>query len=301
MPSEPHPHDHRFGQEVARPGERRTLLVIGLTAVMMVIEIAAGVAYGSMALLADGLHMGSHAAALCIAAFAYRYARRHAGDPRFSFGTGKVNALGGFTGALLLAVFALVMVWESAVRIWSPIAIAFDQALAVAVVGLVVNGISVWILDVRATPEEHGHDHNLRSAYLHVVTDALTSILAIVALLAGKLGGVIWLDPAMGVVGAALVSRWSWGLLRQTSAVLLDHQAAPDVCAAVRRSLEASGQDRVTDLHVWEVGPGIHAAAISIESRTPQSPEAYKRRIPNQLGIHHVTIEVIATPPHGLD
>lgn len=301
MSTAPPTHDHRFGQDVFRPGEQRTLLVIGLTAVMMVIEIAAGVAYGSMALLADGLHMGSHAAALCITAFAYRYARRHAADPRFSFGTGKVNALGGFTGALLLAAFALIMVWESALRIWTPIAIAFDQALAVAVVGLVVNGISVWILNVRSTPEEHGHDHNLRSAYLHVLTDALTSILAILALLAGKLGGLIWLDPAMGVVGAALVSRWSWGLLRQTSAVLLDHQAAPEVCAAVRHSLEDSGQDRVTDLHVWEVGPGIHAAAITIESCSPQPPDLYKRRIPSQLGIHHVTIEVIKPQAHSPD
>lgn len=285
-------HDHRFGQDAVRPGERRTLIVIALTATMMVVEIAAGIAFGSMALLADGLHMGSHAVALCITAFAYRYARRHADDPRFSFGTGKVNALAGFTGALLLAAFAFAMVWESVTRIWAPVPIAFDQALAVAIVGLLVNGVSVLILDVGHDPQSHGHDHNLRSAYLHVLTDALTSILAIAALLAGKLGGFVWMDPLMGIVGAILVSRWSWGLLGQTSAILLDHQAPQPVCDAIRNAIEASGVDRIADLHVWEIGPGIYATEVRIISRNPRPTAQYKARIPAHLGIHHAMIEV---------
>lgn len=296
IPPEPARQDHLFGQDVARPGERRTLIVIAITAAMMVVEIVAGLAYGSMALLADGLHMASHAAALSITAFAYRFARRHAANPCFSFGTGKVNALGGFTGALLLAAFATAMLWESVVRMWTPTAIAFDQAIAVAVAGLLVNGVSVWILDVGRDAKVHGHDHNLRSAYLHVLTDALTSILAIAALLAGKFGGVVWLDPAMGVVGAVLVTRWSWGLLQQTSAVLLDRQAAAPVCDAVRTAIETSGDDRITDLHIWEVGPGMYAAAIAIASRRPQPPSTYRNRIPPHLGIHHATIEVSAEP-----
>jgi len=289
-------HDHRFGQEIVRPGERRTLIVIVLTATMMVIEIAAGIAYGSMALLADGLHMASHAAALGITALAYRYARQHADDPRFSFGTGKVNALGGYTGALLLAIFAIGMVWESVNRLANPIPIAFDQALLVAVVGLLVNGVSVVILNVGHDNGRHGHDHNLRSAYLHVLTDALTSVLAIAALLAGKLGGLTWMDPLMGVIGAALVSRWSWGLLRQTSTVLLDHQAPATLRTGIRVAIESSGDDTVTDLHVWEIGPGVYAAEIVITSRRPTTPAAYRARIPAHLGVGHVTIEVRPQP-----
>ncbi|MDL1890967.1 CDF family Co(II)/Ni(II) efflux transporter DmeF, partial [Nitrospirales bacterium NOB] len=199
-----------------RPGERRSLIVVGLTGAMMVVEIAAGLTFGSMALLADGLHMASHAAALGIAAFAYIYARRRARDPRFSFGTGKVNALAGFAGALLLVVFAVLMGWESAKRFVHPITNAFEQATLVAAIGLVVNGACVLILggneqvptERTADPGEHGHhgphDHNLRSAYLHVLADALTSLLAIFALLSGKYFGLTWMDPLMGIVGMLL-------------------------------------------------------------------------------------------------
>jgi len=223
--SNDHGHDHSFGQDVRRPGESRTLIVIGITAAMMVVEIAAGIAFGSMALLADGLHMGSHAAALTVTAVAYVYARRHAGDPRYSFGTGKVNALGGFSSAVLLAMFALLMVWESVHRFLNPVEIHFDRAILVAVIGLVVNGASALVLgtghghghgDHHADDHDHardhgphghshGHDHNLRAAYFHVLADALTSVLAIVALLAGKHLGLTWMDPAMGIVGAGLV------------------------------------------------------------------------------------------------
>lgn len=291
-------HDHTFGQESKRPGESRTLLVIALTAGMMVVEIAAGLAFGSMALLADGLHMASHAAALSIAAIAYVYARRHAADERFSFGAGKVNALAGFTGALLLAVFALVMAWESAVRVFEPVSISFNQAIGVAVVGLVVNGVSVALLGHHHGnhDEEHGHDHhhdhNLRSAYLHVLADALTSLLAIFALLAGKYLGLAWMDPLMGIVGAVLVARWSVGLLRSTSGVLLDRQAPTAIGKSIREAVEEDADNAVTDLHVWSIGPGIYSVIVSVVTSSPRPPEHYKQLIPNRANLVHSTVEV---------
>ena len=293
-----------FRQDQQRAGERRTLLVVALTAVMMVVEITAGLIYGSMALLADGLHMGSHAAALGIAVFAYVISRRLATDRRFSFGVGKINSLAGFASAVMLLGFALVMLVESTDRLINPLPIAFDQALFVAVLGLVVNGASAWILI--STPHDHGHshghhhhghghghhDHNLRAAYLHVLADALTSLLAIVALLAGKHMGAIWLDPVMGIVGAAVVARWSYGLIRDTSRILLDSQAADHHIDSLRESIEVSPLDRVTDLHVWSIGHGIFAAEIAIVSERPKSPVDYKSLIPPSLGIVHATIEV---------
>ena len=209
----PWQHAHTFGQDVKRPGEGRTIVVIVLTLSMMVIEVVTGILFGSMALLADGLHMASHSTALSINAFAYIYARRHAGDSRYSFGTGKVNALGGYAGAILLAIFALFMVWESGSRMIFPVKIAFNQAIAVAVIGLIVNGASMLILGhghehgEQDHEDDHHHDHNLRSAYLHVLADALTSFLAIFALLGAKYFGWIWMDPLMGFVGAALIFK----------------------------------------------------------------------------------------------
>lgn len=291
-------HDHVFGQDQVRAGERRTLLVALLTAAMMVVEIAAGLAFGSMALLADGLHMASHATALGIGVFAYVYARSFAGHRRYSFGTGKVNALAGFASAVLLVIFAATMAWESVERLISPIPIALDQALVVAVAGLAVNGASALIL---AAPGEHEHghrhhhhhrDHNLRAAYLHVLADALTSLLAIGALLAARLFEAIWLDPVMGMVGAVLVMRWSWGLLRDTSRVLLDAQAPGDATERLRQALEAQAGDRVADLHLWSIGPGIQAAAIALVSDAPQSPDHYRRQIPPDLNVVHATVEV---------
>ena len=202
-------HDHTFGQELQRPGEIRTWIVIALTGSMMVIEVAGGLVFGSMALLADGLHMASHAVALAINAVAYVYARRHAADARFSFGTGKVNALGGFTGAILLAGFALLMAYESVERIVNPVEIQFTNAIIVACMGLLTNGASVFILGVHN--HDHDHGHNLRAAYFHVLADALTSFTAIFALLAGRYFDAVWLDPVMGIVGSLLVARWSIG------------------------------------------------------------------------------------------
>ena len=311
------------------PGERRTLIVVITTSAMMVIEIATGIAFGSMALLADGLHMASHAVALIIAYFAYIYARRHARDERFSFGTGKVNSLAGFTGAVLLAVFALGMAWESVNRFLNPVAIEFTQAIVVAIVGLIVNALCAVVLGhhdgghhhqgaesldesgehpeqtqrrLAAHPHDHNHhdDHNLRSAYLHVVADAFTSVLAIFALLAGKYADAVWLDPAMGIVGAVLVARWSVGLIRTTAQVLLDWQAPNDLCGVMQCALSADGDTEVVDLHVWVIGPGRYAAAMSIVSAAARQPDEYKERLMQVCpGLVHVTIEVNAAPKAG--
>lgn len=294
-------HDHTFGQDQKRSGETRTLIVVGLTLVMMVWEILAGILYGSMALLADGLHMGSHAVALGIAVFAYAYARKNAGNARFSFGTGKVNALGGFTGAILLAGFALYMVIESIDRFIHPVAISFNGAILVAVIGLIVNGVSAWILGGEDHDHGHGHDthdhhhhghhdHNRRAAYFHVLADALTSLLAIAALLAGKYAGWNWMDPAMGIVGAVLITRWSWHLLKDTSRVLLDQQRS-DLAQDVRGSIE-NDDARISDLHLWTIGPNIHAAIVSIVSHDPKSPGVYKQHIQARCpSVVHVTVE----------
>lgn len=293
-------HDHVFNQDQKRSGESNTLIVVIITAAMMIIEVGVGIASGSMALLADGLHMASHAVALGINVFAYTYARRYASDARFSFGTGKVNALGGFTGAVLLGIFALIMAWESAVRIIHPVHIVFTQAIVVAVIGLVVNGVSIFILNAKSDHDHHGehpdhdhhHDHNLRSAYLHVLADALTSLLAIFALLMAKYFGLLWMDPLMGIVGAVLVTRWSVGLLRQTSHILLDNQASTDLQTKIKESIESDGDSRVSDLHVWAVGPNIYSAIISIVAHNPREPEEYKDRISPNLGLVHITAEV---------
>jgi cation diffusion facilitator family transporter len=294
-------HDHIFGQDRVRPGERRTLWVILITATMMVIEITTGLAYGSMALLADGLHMGSHTAALGITTIAYIYTRRCAADSRFCFGTGKVNAFAGYTSAVLLALFALLMAWESVNRLFNPVDIAFNQAILVAVLGLIVNGASMIMLGGHHHDHDHGHDHhhshahadhNLRAAYLHVLADALTSLLAIFALLAGKFLGLNWMDPVMGIVGATLVARWSLGLIRDTSGILLDHQAPGAMLEKARAAIEDSDNNRITDLHVWSIGPEIYSATITVVSDTPRSPEHYKRLIPKELGIVHTIVEV---------
>ena len=290
-------HQHSFGQDQKRPGEFRTLLVITITASMMIVEIAAGIAFGSMALLADGLHMGSHAVALSINAFAYVYARSHAHNERYSFGTGKVNTLGGYTGAILLAVFATMMAFESITRLIEPVEIAFNQAIFVAVVGLVVNGASVLILGMdhgHHDHHHHDHDHNLKSAYLHVLADALTSFLAIFALLIGKYFGAIWMDPLMGIVGAILVARWSFSLLKTTSTIILDEQASADICNTIQLAIESEESSRITDLHVWTIGPGIYSAVISIVSNNPQQPAYYKSRIAELIELQHVSVEVNA-------
>ena len=305
-------HNHDFGQDRARPGEKRTLIIVLVTATFMVVEIIAGLYYGSMALLADGLHMASHAAALGISVAAYVYARRHATDRRFSFGTGKVNSLAAFASAILLVGFAGLMAVESIERFFNPVAISFDQAILVAMLGLLVNGASAWLLASTPHHHHHGHDHhhdhdhhhadgseselqkdhNLRAAYLHVLADALTSLLAIVALLAGKYAGATWLDPFMGIVGALLVAHWSWGLMRMSAKVLLDWQAEDPVTDRLRGALLVDDDDRIADMHVRTIGQGQYAAEVTIVTHQTHTPTHYRSLVPDDLGIEHVTIEV---------
>ena len=313
-------HPHTFDTDRPAEGERRTRWVVGITLAMMVAEIVAGSVFGSMALLADGWHMGTHAAALGVAVFAYVYARRHATDPRYSFGTGKVGALGGFASAVGLAVVALLVLVESASRFARPVTIRFDDAIAVAVIGLGVNLVCAWLLRGRDHGDAHGedepaggpghddehehehhdghgdhHDHNLRAAYLHVLADALTSVFAIVALVTGKTLGWTWMDPVMGVVGALVIARWSVGLLRDTSAVLLDAEVGGARREAIRGAIE-TGADRVADLHVWRVGPRHYAAIVSLVSTSPATPASYRERLGRFPDLAHVTVEVHARP-----
>lgn len=305
-------HDHTFGQDRTTSGEGRTLSVIAITAVVMAVEIVSGFLSGSMALLADGLHMGSHAAALTITAFAYYYTRRHARDTRFNFGTGKINSLAGFASALLLVVFALVMVVESVKRLISPIPIAFNMAIFVAFLGFVVNGVCLLILrggrgehhhHDEGSHNEHSHnlqqDHNLWSAYLHVLADALTSLLAIIALMAGKYLGQRWLDPFMGIVGALLVARWSWGLIKASVRVLLDMQAPEALRKTVKEAIERVDGNRVSDQHIWAIGPGIYAADIAVVTSKPEKPSHYRDLLPEGLGLVHLTVEVHTCPEGG--
>ncbi len=301
---EPWQHHHAFGTDVRQEGERRTWWVVAITLTMMTVEIVAGVAYGSMALLADGWHMGTHAAAIGVAAFAYRYARRHADDPQYSFGTGKVGALAGFASATGLAVVALLIFGESAERLTAPVTIRFDEAIAVACLGLAVNVACALLLREshgHAAPgEHHHHDHNLRGAYLHVLADALTSVLAIAALGTGKLLGWTWMDPIMGLVGSMVIARWSYGLLRDTSRVLLDAELPEARRVAIREAIESDADTRVADLHVWRVGPRHLAAILSVVAHAPREPDHYKRLLARQPDLVHVTVEVHRCPDEAI-
>lgn len=294
-------HSHDFAAN-SGGAERSTLKVLVLTAVMMVFEIAAGIAFGSMALLADGWHMGTHVAAFGITLFAYRYARKHANDPRYSFGTGKVSVLGGFASAVALAVVALVMALESVMRMFEPHAIQFNEAIIVAAVGLTVNLVSGLMLRGHRGHEHHQHgeashthshhhDHNLRAAYLHVLADAMTSVFAIVALLAGKYFGWVWLDPVMGLVGAAVITRWAYGLMRDSSHILLDGAAGAGVEERIRDAIEGDADNRVVDLHVWQVGPRHYSVSVSLVTHHPRPPQHYKRLLDDIPHLAHVVVE----------
>jgi cation diffusion facilitator family transporter len=281
---------------------KRTRWVVALTAVMMVGEIVAGYATGSMALLADGFHMATHAGALGVAALAYSYARRHARNPRFSFGTGKVGDLAGFASALILGVFALGIAIESVARLMQPIKVDFGDATLVAVLGLIVNLVSALMLSGGSHHhhhhgDEHGHHHhhrdnNLRAAYLHVLADALTSVMAIAALLAGRYFGWVWLDPAVGIVGAIVIARWSWSLMTETADVLLDTTDAhvADQVRSVVGELDAS----ILDLHVWRVGPG--ALAVIVDVAEPASAPGIRERLQDLRGVVHLTVQTHPAP-----
>jgi len=281
-------------------------MVLYLTAVTMAAEIAAGLAFGSMALLADGWHMGTHTAAFLITIFAYRYAARNAGNPSFAFGTGKVSVLGGFTSAIALASVALMMMAESLQRLAAPQTIHFNEAIAVACLGLAVNIVSAFLLqdhhdhdddhhhDGAGHDHNHHHDHNLRAAYLHVMADALTSVLAIVALLFGKYLGWQWLDPLMGIVGALVISRWSLSLLRQTGPILLDSGIDGEFLTRIRAAIERDRDNRVSDIHIWRVGPADYAAIIAIVTHAPMPTDHYKGLLQPFAELSHVSIEVHA-------
>jgi cation diffusion facilitator family transporter len=297
-------HSHRFdeGNPLA---EKSTLRVAVLTAVMMVIEITGGWYYNSMALLADGWHMSSHTVALGLSVLAYAYARKYAHDPRFSFGTWKIEVLGGYTSAIFLVMVAGLMIYQSVERLIAPSPIHYNEAITIAIVGLLVNLVSAWLLkDGHHHHHDHAHDHdehehhghhdlNLRSAYLHVLADAATSVLAIVALFGGKLWGASWLDPVMGLVGAGLVSVWAFGLLRDTGRVLLDAEMNAPVVAEIREVIDALPFKAIlSDLHVWRVGKGKYACILSLATDNEVSPEYFKQ----QLSIHdelvHISIEI---------
>ena len=285
---------------------RRTLAVVLIAAVVMVAEIAAGTAFGSLALLADGWHMGTHVAALGISVLAYRLARRYEDDPRFAFGTGKFGDLAGFASAIALGLTAALIAVEAFERLWTPVPIAWGEALAVAVIGLLVNLGSAWLLgDGREHDhghhrhDHHGHaahahgatDNNLRAAYLHVLADALTSVLAILSLLAGPFLGWPWMDPAVAVFGAVVIGIWSVGLVRRTALALLDADAPPELARQVRDAIETGG-DRVDDLRLWRVGPGRYALILVVATPTPRPCEAYRARLAGLPMLRHVTVEV---------
>jgi cation diffusion facilitator family transporter len=288
-------HSHDF-VVIHEKGEKRTKQVLLLTAITMIVEIIAGFAFGSMALLADGWHMGTHSAAFAITIFAYRYSRKHAKDKRFAFGTGKVSVLGGFASAIALAVVALFMAIESMLRFMSPSIIHYNEAIPVALLGLLINIICAVLLygnHGHTHSEEHGHDHNLKGAYLHVLADALTSVSAIIALFFGKYFGWNWLDPSMGIVGALLIARWSYGLLIDTSSILLDKNITMDKTKDMINIIESDSDNKVADIHVWKVGPSDYAAMISLVTHYPKKIEYYKELLSKHIKLSHITIEVI--------
>lgn len=301
-PSPPGRHSHSFLGSAHDENARRTRWVVLLTLAMMVGEIVAGYVTGSMALLADGFHMATHAGALGLAAVAYAYAKRNADNRAFSFGTGKVGELAGFASALMLAMVSLAIGVESAIRLIQPTNVAFGEATLIAVVGLGVNLVSALLLGGGHAHAEHhqhghahrphGHDHNLRSAYVHVLADALTSVLAIVALLAGRYLGWIWLDPVIGMVGAIVIARWAWTLMRDTGAILLD-KADHRLEAEVRDAVETAGDATVADLHVWQIGPEAHAAIMSVVAGRDVTVSQIRERVSPIHEVRHLTVELV--------
>ena len=306
-------HDHVFLGARHDQNAKRVWTVVGLTAVMMVGEIVGGTVFGSLALVADGWHMSTHAAALTISALAYSYARRHLHDDRFAFGTGKLGDLASFASAIVLGMIALLIGYESVQRLMNPVAIWYDEAIVIAVLGLCVNLASAWLLR-----DDHGHDHhhhgrhehsheghhdhdrdlNLRAAYVHVLADALTSVLAIAGLVTAKLAAWAFMDPVVGLVGTGVILSWAYGLLRQSGAVLSDAVPDQELVERIRNALEVDG-DAISDLHLWRVGPGHYAAVISLVTHDPKHPETYKGKLALLPKLSHVTIEVQRCPEHA--
>jgi cation diffusion facilitator family transporter len=313
---EPWQHGHVFLGAKHDRHERRTWFVVALTAAMMVAEITGGTIFGSMAVIADGWHMSTHAGALTIAALAYRFARRHARDARFSFGTGKMGELAAFCSAVILAMIAAAIGYEAVTRLFAPVAIDFEQATWLAAVALGVNLASAWLLfdhdhhhadDHAHADDDHAHEHahhhqyahdsNIRAAYVHVLADAMTSVLAIVGLLAGRFYGWVWMDPAMALIGVCVILSWSFGLIRASGTVLLDMVPDRHLAGAIRKRLEVEG-DRVSDLHLWRLGPGHVGLIAAVVADRPQAPAVYKQRLESIAGLSHVTVEVHACEDH---
>ncbi|MDY6903420.1 MAG: CDF family Co(II)/Ni(II) efflux transporter DmeF [Thermodesulfobacteriota bacterium] len=299
-------HDHRFNTAGTR-SEKRTWAVIILTFVTMIAEIIAGMAFGSMALLADGWHMGTHVAALGITVFAYWYARKHRNNVRFTFGTGKVGVLGGFASAVVLAVVSILMAGESVHRLLSPVDIRFNEAIAVAVLGLIVNLVSALILGRHDHDHDHTHDHddhadhhhrdhNLKAAYLHVLADAVTSIAAIIALVAGIIFGWYWLDPFVGIAGAIVIAVWAYGLIRATSRILLDSDVSPDLLENIQKTIEADADNKIVDLHAWKIDAQNLVVMISLVTHYPRDTDHYRGLLSHIPEIKHLTVEVIHGP-----
>jgi cation diffusion facilitator family transporter len=317
------PHSHVFlGQDHER-AERRTWAVIILCTLMMIGEIVGGALFGSLALIADGLHMSTHAGALLLAALAYTFARKYAADPNFTFGTGKFGDLAGYSSAIVLAMIALLIAYEAVSRLLNPVSIAFNEAIPIAALGLLVNIASAWLL---AGGHHHGHDHshdhahdhhdghdhshshehdedhdhadgahhrdnNMRAAVIHVMADAAVSVLVIVGLLLARTFGWVWMDPLAGFIGALVIASWSVALIRDTGAILLDRTPDPGMAAKVRATIESDG-DRVTDLHLWRLGPGHLGAIVSIATSTQREPAHYRQRLADFQDLSHVTVEV---------
>ena len=306
-------HRHIYIPAAQSTAERRTRWVIVVTLIMMVAELIAGYFSGSMALIADGWHMGSHAAALFIAAFAYVFSRRHAENARFTFGTGKVGPLAGYTSAVILAIIALLMAFESVLRLVHPVEVHFHEAIWVASIGLIVNLVCALLLNGghhhahehhqhaadAAGHKHHHHGHrdiNLRAAYLHVIADALTSVLAIVALLGGLIFGWRWMDPVMGLVGAVMITRWSIALLRESGQILLDAENNTSLMERISLLIKGEAGDEIADLHLWRVGPESHACILSVVTRNPRPADYYKRLLNGVPSLAHLTVEVNVCP-----
>jgi cation diffusion facilitator family transporter len=289
-------HDHVYLGQGHERAEARTRLVVYLTAIFMVVEIAAGIAFGSMALLADGVHMATHVGALGLAAWAYWMARRHAKNRRFTFGSGKFGDLAGFSSALVLGIFSLGIAYESVTRLFSPVVIQYREAIIVAALGLLVNIVSAFMLSGGEHEHEdsgHHRDHNLRAAYVHVLADAATSVLALIALISGEMFGLGALDPMVGVLGAVVIARWAVQLMRHAGLVLLDVEDDPELAESIRRTLEDEVHARVADMHLWRLGPGHRALIVSLISPVPCSADEIKAALRHRhQGLSHVTIEI---------
>jgi len=316
-------HSHVFLGAGHERNERKTWAVIVLCTVMMIVEIAGGALFGSLALVADGLHMSTHAGAMLIAALAYTYARRHATDPRFVFGTGKLGDLAGFTSAIVLAMISILIGYEAVARLFAPVSIQFGEAIPIAVLGLAVNIVSAWLLSGHDHPGHehgHGHDHghahhdhdhdhdhdhahsegaatahrdnNIRSAYVHVIADAAVSVLAIIGLLLARAFGWLWMDPVAGIIGALVIANWAFTLMRDTGGILLDMNPDARMSARVRELLEHDG-DRLVDLHLWRLGPGHLGAVVSIVTAQARECGYYKQRLQGLKALSHLTVEVV--------